>query len=164
MRTFFPKLTKLFTSAAAPLVMSVDPNCPQPNVVSANMVLILATKVPTKVDYGGIAALLRRPRLSWPLGTLSTLNCTLCGGREHSRGKILHTRTHNNEIPCENATEHPLDNSSKQILWTSDNPFWTYQWNMNLCWNMPLKVHRGKPLKIQDDFLGVDLWFAICCL
>ena len=37
------------------------------------------------------------------------------------RGKILHTRNHKSEIPLENATEHPLDISSK-IHRESDNP------------------------------------------
>ena len=41
-----------------------------------------------------------------------------------SRGNILHTRNHKSDIPLENATESPLDNSSKEstgqvtILWT----------------------------------------------
>ena len=38
-----------------------------------------------------------------------------------SQGKLLHTRHHNSEIPLENATEGPLDISSK-IHWESDNP------------------------------------------
>ena len=35
-----------------------------------------------------------------------------------ARGKILHTRYHNNKSPFENATE-------SQIHWTSDNPLET---------------------------------------
>ena len=42
--------------------------------------------------------------------------------RAHGRrGKILHTRDHKSEVPWENATENPLDNSSGAPL-KSDNP------------------------------------------
>ena len=34
-----------------------------------------------------------------------------------AQGKLLHTRYHEKESPLEHATEHPLDNSSKQTHW-----------------------------------------------
>ena len=52
----------------------------------------------------------------------------------------------------ENATESPLDNSSKSALdkWQT---FGTYRWRVKYWWNMSLKIH--------DDFWGVGLWCAI---
>ena len=32
---------------------------------------------------------------------------------------------------------------------------------MKLCWNIPLNIHWIIPLKIHDDFWGVDFWFAV---
>ena len=28
---------------------------------------------------------------------------------------------------------------------------------------MPLRIHCKMPLKVHDDFCGVDFWCAICC-
>ena len=70
------------------------------------------------------------------------------------QGKKLHARNHTNKHPLGNATDNPLDNSSNNPLgkWLS---FGTYRRNVKCHWQLPLKIH--------DDFWGVDFWRATFC-
>ena len=71
-----------------------------------------------------------------------------------SRGRMLHTRSHKSEIPLENTTGNPLDNSREHPLgkWQSLKHTTTSE--------IPLEsateIHWEMPLKIHDDFWG---WF-----
>ena len=84
----------------------------------------------------------------------------VCNILWYSRCQILHARNHKSEIILENATASPLGHSraTPRGKWQS---FGKYHWQMNVCSKMSLTIHWNIPLKIRDDFWGVDFWCAI---
>ena len=75
-----------------------------------------------------------------------------------NQGKRLHTRSHTGAIPLEDATVHGT--SSVKIHWKRDNSVentadkWIHA-------GKHLKIHWKPPLKIHDEFWGIDFCCAI---